>query len=114
MFLLLYPQYNHTHLFQKSYFEGGLTIDQFEHLLRIAVRHENNKFRMQAALQGVQLPEDNDDPQVKQQNKQRIKSGGMFGDPSEYADMTDEERAAADAKLMDMMRRIGLPIQNME
>lgn len=110
MFLLFYPQYNHTHLFRKSYFDGGLTIDQFECLLKVAVKRENDNIRLKAALQGIEIPDEIDSEKAKK----KIKSGGMFGSPEIYSEMTEGERNAADEKLMSMMKSMGLPIKKME
>lgn len=108
--MLLYPQYTHLDLFKKSYFDGGLTIDQFEHLLKAAVKRENDKVRLSAALQGIKIPDEIDPEKAEK----KVKSGGMFGSPDMYANMTEEERNAADEKLMSMMKGMGLPIKKTE
>lgn len=73
------------------------------------MKYQNDKIKVQAALHGVKIPEDD----AKDVEK-KVTSGGLFGDPKMYEKMTEDERNAADKNLMSMVKSLGLPITNME
>lgn len=78
-------------------------------MLNNAVKYQNDKIKVQAALHGVKLPEDD-----AKTTEKKVTSGGLFGDPKMYEKMTEDERNAADKNLMSMVKSLGLPITNME
>ena len=77
-----FPQYNLSHFYQKSFFEGGLTFEQvialFEH--GTDIRYDDYKFN--AAIHGIDL----DVVGAKDKTKPKASTAEefMFKDPREY------------------------------
>lgn len=82
-------------------------MQQLEYLYETAQNRKADEYRFLAAIHGVELPDKESDnvvetfaDEVEKEFKQAKPSNGLFGDPAEYAKMTDEEKTIASQNLM--------------
>lgn len=82
-------------LLHKRYKDGGLTLDQFTFLTKRAVDSKYTDQHFLAAINGIDL-----DKALKKAGKEQVREpqktfgGPIFGDPREYAKMTQAQRDA--------------------
>lgn len=105
-----YPQYTLQHIFIFSFNKGGLTHGQFTSLFEHGIERENNKLRFAAAIQGIDLDKEVEEQGEGKKSPRREGSqkGGnkefLFKHPSEYENMTQEEREAETEKIMGKLK----------
>ncbi len=91
-----YPQYRFEHFFRFSYIEGGLTIQQVQALYETHCKRVYEERKFLAAINGVDVSGEGEKEGTKSSvNYDKIeKKQGMplFRDPSEYEDMSQEEK----------------------
>lgn len=85
--------------FRKSWLQGGLTIAQTFYLFD---RHQDEKYRdhrFLAAIQGINL--DKELKKTPSQTPTKEQQGNfIFGDPTEYEKLTEDERVVLTSKMM--------------
>jgi hypothetical protein len=62
------------------------------------------EFRFIASVHGVELDGDSSGETTKIEPTEKLVSKGLFGDPADYAKMTDEQKAEATNNMMKKFR----------
>lgn len=94
---------------RKSYLEGGPTYEQTKMLYDCFVERNNENLKFQALLHGYDLDSQESSGSTKKQSKttnwdevERKQSLPVFRDPSEYEEMSQEEK---ETLTKDMMKK---------
>lgn len=86
--------------FTGSYQDGAYTYAQVEAMFSHAIKSKNDHYKFQASLHGFDISKESDgltDGAVPEGVK---RNEFVFGDPSKYDDMTQEEREELTKKMM--------------
>ena len=85
----------------KSFFEGGLTVSQVDGLFAMIQKAKKVEFEIQARLHGCEIEGDSsssNSPSVRQPAEHP--NVPMFGDPSKYEHMSEDERETETQRMM--------------
>lgn len=82
--------------FRKSFCEGGITIKQFRALYEELQDIKYDEFKAQARMHGAEFKDDKKSTSTKHVDPEVP----LFGDPSEYDHMSEEERENLTKKMM--------------
>lgn len=101
-----YPSYRLDDVYRKTFKDGGLTILQIHALFDHIQKRKLDDLKFQCRIHGI-------DPDGKQkQSRSRSSSQPtanpdvpLFGDPSQYDNMSQEERNALTARMMGAHKR---------
>jgi uncharacterized FlgJ-related protein len=83
-------------MFNKTFYEGGLTISQVQSLYELNQNRELDRMKFFAKLQGIDID--------KQLKKREQENKTLFRDPKDYEDLSDEERAELTQEMMKTHR----------
>lgn len=99
-----YNQYSLEHFYSYSYREGGLTLQQahilFRHTMERESDREYNRMKFMANIMGAGI---DDKPKNKKQDldeAEKQQELPVFRDPSEYDNMSEEERKKLTEQMM--------------
>jgi len=76
--------------YNKSFINGGITMEQTEALFIEIQKAKDVEFRFQASIHGVELKDDGEKSQTQSDSKKPVIP--LFKDPETYKNMTDQER----------------------
>ena len=109
-----YPQYRLEHFYSYSFREGGLTLQQahilFLHSMERESEKEYQRMKFIANIMGANI----DDSESKNQNKdvqqdldkkEKEQDLPLFRDPSEYDEMSNEEREKLTNQMMSKHKK---------
>jgi len=94
-----YSQYRFEDFYRKHGWQGGLTLGQVNVLYETAVSRRREEYNFLAAIHGLDLSktEDADSTVPAPSNDQ---SAFLFGDPSQYENMSAEEKDSLTEQMM--------------
>jgi len=110
--MMKYPQYSIRHFYELGYKEGGLAFEQLESLYDYAMKFENEDKKFQAKIHGIDVDKeskkgttnhhDNHSHSATQENVKEDQQSPLpvFGDPSKYSNMSQEERDRLTERMM--------------
>jgi len=105
-----YPTYRLEDFYRKSFIQGGLTLDQVVFLFESYDSSRYDDQRFMAAIHGIDMDaaeEDGVKPTAQQpvskalpKSTTNVEKPFLFRDPADYANMSEDERAAETRKMM--------------
>ncbi len=101
--MMNFPQYKLENFFTKRYYQGGLHYFQIQAMFEHCSKEKLNEYKFFAGIQGIDLEKHIDKQSSQyssldeQQKKQELP---LFRDPSEYDDLSEEEKEELTKKMM--------------
>lgn len=109
-----YPAYRLEDFYYKSFREGGITLQQAHILFQHCQKREKDRLRFQGLLHGFDIDKESEEKPDKPKNKkqtsrefrkkfdeaQKKQSLPIFRDPSEYNNLSKEEKDKLTNKMM--------------
>jgi len=103
-----YPAYRIEDFYVKSYREGGLTYQQFLFLHKSADDHLYNQNRFMAGIHGIDLEGTVSEVKTSAAGpKSSRKDPVLFGDPADYAHLSEQERKDLTQKMLNHWKPLG-------
>lgn len=94
-----YPGYRLDAVYRRSFKDGGLTILQIHTLYDHITKRRLEDLKFQCRIHGID-PDANQSPSRKSSQSEANSNVPLFGDPSQYEHMSQEERDALTARMM--------------